>query len=81
MTVSLVEPDIAKEICFPKNIIDAIKEAVVGQLELNKAKINHIEGKANSGRVLIDAYQVIINVFSKSERERFNLTQILTRKK
>lgn len=61
--------------------IDAIKDAVVGQLEQNKMKINHVEGKAESGWVLIDAFHVIINVFSKSERERFNLTQILTRKK
>ncbi len=61
--------------------IDAIKDAVVGVLEENKIKLNHVEGKANSGWVLVDAYQVIINVFSKSERERFNLTQILTRKK
>ena len=45
--------------------IDAIKESVVGQLELNKVKLNHVEGKAKSGWVLIDAYHVIINVFLK----------------
>ncbi|MCQ2792482.1 MAG: ribosome silencing factor [Bacilli bacterium] len=61
--------------------IDAIKDAVVDSLSQNKVKINHVEGKAKSGWVLVDAFHVIINVFSKNERERFNLTQILTRKK
>lgn len=57
--------------------IDAIKEAVVDALEKNKINVGHVEGKASSGWVLVDAHQYIINIFSKSERERINLDTLL----
>lgn len=60
--------------------IDAIKEAVVETLAKNKLNLNHVEGKGESGWVLIDAYQFIINIFSKAERTRFNLEELLSKK-
>jgi len=69
-------------ICNAKNFrqIDAIKSSVLDALEINKIKINHVEGKSESGWVLIDAYQYIINIFSKEERKRFDLETFLKRK-
>ncbi|MDY0345142.1 MAG: ribosome silencing factor [Bacilli bacterium] len=60
--------------------MNAIKEAVVKKIELLKGKINHVEGGENSGWILVDAYHVIINIFSKEERERISLEQILSRR-
>lgn len=70
-------------ICSASNVrqIDAIKESVVDVLSQNKVRLNHVEGRAKSGWILVDAYQVIINIFSREERERFNLSEFLSRKK
>ena len=60
--------------------MNALKEAVVEKIETLKGKINHVEGNENSGWILVDAYHVIINIFSKEERERISLEQILSRR-
>ncbi|NLB40129.1 MAG: ribosome silencing factor [Erysipelotrichaceae bacterium] len=60
--------------------MNALKEAVVEKIETLKGKINHVEGNENSGWILVDAYHVIINIFSKEERERIGLEQILSRR-
>ena len=70
-------------ICSGSNFrqLDAIKNSVEDSLIKNKIKINHIEGRAESGWILIDAYQFIINIFSKIERERFDLENLLKTRK
>lgn len=70
-------------ICSASNYrqLDAIKDAVVDTLEINKAKVGHVEGKAKSGWILVDAHNIIINIFSREERLRFKLDEFLTRKK
>jgi ribosome-associated protein len=60
--------------------MNAIKEAVVEKIESLLGKINHVEGNENSGWILVDAYHIIINIFSKEERERISLEQILSRR-
>ncbi len=60
--------------------MNAIKEAVVKKIESLKGSINHVEGSENSGWILVDAYHVIVNIFSKEERERISLEQILSRR-
>ena len=60
--------------------INALAELVEEGLDKNKIKINHIEGTPESGWILIDAYHVIINIFSKEERERISLDQVLSKK-
>lgn len=60
--------------------MNALKEAVVEKIETLKGKINHVEGNENSGWILVDAYHVIINIFSKEERDRISLEQILSRR-
>ena len=60
--------------------MNALKEAVVEKIETLKGKINHVEGNENSGWILVDAYHVVVNIFSKEERERISLEQILSRR-
>ena len=60
--------------------INALSELVEEALEAKGFKINHIEGTPESGWMLIDAFHVIVNIFSKEERERVSLDQVLTRK-
>ena len=60
--------------------LDALAQILDEELSKKKIKINHIEGKAESGWVLIDAYHVIINIFSKEERERISLEEVLSKK-
>jgi len=69
-------------ICTANNFrqIDAIKESVVFALENEGIKIGHVEGKSLSGWVLIDAYQFVINIFSKEARVKFDLESLLKRK-
>jgi len=42
--------------------------------------INHVEGKPETGWILIDAHHVIINLFTKEERERISLDELLAAK-
>ena len=60
--------------------LNALTEIVEEELEKKKYSVGHIEGTPESGWMLIDAHHVIINIFSKEERERISLDQILTRK-
>ncbi|MCR5333051.1 MAG: ribosome silencing factor [Bacilli bacterium] len=60
--------------------LNALKELVEEALEKNKMSINHIEGTPESGWILIDAHHVIVNIFSKAERERISLEEVMSRK-
>ena len=60
--------------------LNALKELVQEALEKNKMSINHIEGTPESGWILIDAHHVIVNIFSKDERERISLEEVMRRK-
>ncbi len=60
--------------------LNALAEVVEDELAKIKFEINHIEGKPESGWVLIDAHHVIVNIFSKEERERISLDEVLNRK-
>lgn len=60
--------------------LNALAELVEEGLDKNKIKVNHVEGTPESGWILIDAFHVIINIFSKEERERISLDQVFARK-
>jgi ribosome-associated protein len=60
--------------------MNAIKDAVVEKIESMKGSVNHVEGNEASGWILVDAYHVIVNIFSKEERERISLEKILARR-
>lgn len=56
--------------------IHAIKESVEEAIEKLGYKIHHVEGKANSEWVLVDAREVIVHIFSPNERKRFNFEEL-----
>ncbi len=60
--------------------LKALCELVEDAFEKEKVKINHIEGKSETGWILIDAYHVIVNIFTKEERERINISDLLSKK-
>lgn len=55
-----------------KRRLHAIQEAVQEELEKIGMAIHHCEGKKDSEWVLVDAYEVIVHIFSPFERERFD---------
>lgn len=57
--------------------LKALVELLEDELEKAKVDIGHIEGKAESGWTLIDAHHVIINIFTKEERARVCLDDLL----
>ncbi len=60
--------------------LKALCELVEDAFEKEKIKINHIEGKPETGWILIDAYHVIVNIFTNEERERINISEVLKKK-
>ena len=67
-------------LCSASNIrqIGALADAVIDKLEEKKINYSHKEGTPESGWILIDAHHVIVNVFSKEERERVSIENLLT---
>ena len=60
-----------------KRQLNALKDAVVEELEKAKYSVGHIEGTPESGWVLIDCHHIIVNVFTEEERARINLEMLL----
>jgi ribosome-associated protein len=59
----------------------AIQEEVEKQIMDSNGKIHHVEGIPQSGWVLIDAYHIIIHIFTPDERERINFSDLLSRRR
>jgi len=70
-------------ICSANNVrkMDAIKEEVIKEIEMTGGKFHHVEGIPESGWILIDAYDIIIHIFSHEERDRIRLEDIFKPKK
>ena len=62
-----------------EDVVVALTEIIEDEFAKKKISINHIEGTPESGWMLIDAHHVIINIFSKEERERISLEKILAK--
>ncbi len=60
--------------------LNALSEIVTDELAKAKFDVGHVEGTPESGWILIDAHHVIINIFSKAERERISLDEVFARK-
>ncbi len=54
----------------------AIADEVASQLRKNQREVKSIEGRDNSDWILIDAGDVIINLFQETSREVFNLDSL-----
>lgn len=47
-------------------------------LEERGYRVDHIEGKRGSAWILVDAGHILVNVFTREERERFKLEDLYT---
>jgi ribosome-associated protein len=59
-------------------------EAIMNQLRKDfihhpKYKVHHIEGKAESGWMVLDLYDVVVHLFDPTNREKMKLDEILER--
>ncbi len=59
--------------------VNALKNEAIKFLEENNLHVGHVEGREESGWILVDGHDVIINIFTKSERERIRLEDIFYR--
>ncbi|MGI6731281.1 MAG: ribosome silencing factor [Anaerovoracaceae bacterium] len=56
--------------------ISALSEEVIEQLAKENILPKNVEGKSNSGWILMDYADVIINVFSIEQRNHYNIEKI-----
>lgn len=56
--------------------VNAIKESVVEAIEKLGMKIHHTEGKNDSEWVLVDAYDIVVHIFSPDARRRFDFESL-----
>lgn len=59
-----------------KRLLNAIQDNVVDQCEMNGFEIKSIEGRGNAEWILIDAGDVICNIFSEEARKEYNLEKL-----
>lgn len=57
--------------------LEALANEIEDFLEVNKLPVHHIEGTKESGWMIIDAYDVLVHLFTSSERERVKLDTLL----
>ncbi len=60
--------------------VNALKESILEAFAKNNIPCSHVEGSVDSAWILIDAYHVIINIFTEEERKRISLDELLTKK-
>lgn len=65
-------------ICSASNSrrLNAVKESVIESVEKLGLTIHHQEGAHGSEWLLVDAYDVIVHIFTKEERERINMEEL-----
>jgi ribosome-associated protein len=56
--------------------INAIVDEIIEQVEKQQVEVKRVEGKDGGKWVLIDLSDVIIHVFSNSERDFYNLEKL-----
>jgi len=61
--------------------LNALADAVMEELAKKKIPYSHKEGTPESGWILVDAFHVIINIFSKEERARVSIEELFTKAK
>lgn len=56
--------------------VGTLSEEVEDRLEKEGVPVKSVEGKQNSGWILIDFGDVIVNLFSTEQREHYNIEKI-----
>ena len=59
-----------------KRQIDAIVDGFVQLGKTDAFTVRHIDGKADSGRVAVDLYEVVIHIFDKETRKQYDLDKL-----
>jgi len=57
-------------------LLSALSDYIQEELEKEGCEIKHIEGKGESGWILIDINDVIVNLFTPAERDRYQIEKI-----
>lgn len=56
--------------------IQAIRQEIIDNLRLRGVRIHHDEGASDSGWVLLDYGDVIVHIFSQTERDFYQLDRL-----
>ena len=56
--------------------IDALADDIEDKLAEQGLLVNHIEGEAQSGWVLMDYGDIIVNIFSQDQRDRYQIEKV-----
>jgi ribosome-associated protein len=57
--------------------LGSLSEQVEKFFEDNNVAVHNIEGKKESGWIIIDAYDIVVHLFSIEERQRVKIEEIL----
>lgn len=57
--------------------LNGLKEAVLEVLDNEKHPLNHVEGRKGSKWILVDCYDVVVQLFDVNERERIKFDNII----
>lgn len=61
--------------------LSSLKDEVLAFLEKKSISFHHAEGKNSLSWILIDCYNLVINIFIDSERERLNFDELFIKTK
>lgn len=57
-------------------LLEAVANYTLDYLEVNGLNVNHVEGKASSGWILIDSGNIIIHLFLEETRRQYSLEKL-----
>ncbi len=59
-----------------KRQMDSVKDILEDKLAEEGLLVKHIEGKGDSGWILMDYGDIIVNIFSPEQRERYQIEKV-----
>lgn len=67
--------------CLNPKHLEAIGDEMYEFLSKNKINVHHLEGNGDSGWLIIDCYDLVINLFTNSEHKRIDMDDIFATNK
>lgn len=59
-----------------KRQMDSVKDILEDKLAAEGLLVKHIEGKGDSGWILMDYGDIIVNIFSPEQRDRYQIEKV-----